>query len=187
MSDERTSLSGRPAPGARAGAAADKLSSHLPAAAGTMQNAIECSALAAGCRESAIATTERKPVPDGADAHQVAEAAVATWATVHAALTPVVGARGVVALYKRALFLTGQAHPWLAEAAAGTVEAGDFSALRSALSRQDAASAAAAQQQMLHTLHELLVELIGPMLTDRLLHAVWSPTSAGKPRQDASP
>ena len=38
---------------------------------------------------------------------------VALCAEIGAALTPIVGSRGVAALYKRSLFLTAQAHPAL--------------------------------------------------------------------------
>jgi hypothetical protein len=121
------------------------------------------------------------------NAEEVAEAAVAAWATVHAALAPVVGARGVAALYKRTLFLASETHPWLAEAAAGATEPGDFTSLRAALSGREGADAAAAQQQMLQALHQLLNQLIGPALTSRLLPTVWVPPSAGQAVRDDLP
>lgn len=106
---------------------------------------------------------------------------------MHAALAPVVGARGVAALYKRTLFLASETHPWLAAAFAAAAEPGDFTSLRVALSQQDGAEAAAAQQQVLQALHQLLDQLIGPALTGRLLHTVWALPSAGDAVRDDSP
>lgn len=107
---------------------------------------------------------------------------------MHAALAPVVGARGVAALYKRTLFLASETYPWLAAAFATAAEPGDFTSLRVALSQQDGGEAAAAQQQLLQALHQLLDQLIGPVLTGRLLHTVWaSLSSAGSAVRDDSP
>jgi len=136
--------------------------------------------------ETRIATEQRSPAAGSPDANEVADAAALAWAAVHAALSPVVGARGVAALYKRVLFLASETHPWLGAASAGPQEPGDFTSLRAALSRQDGVSAAAAQQQMLQALYQLLNQLIGPALTDRLLQAVWASPSAGNPGKDTS-
>ena len=53
-------------------------------------------------------------VTDGADAEQVADAIVAIWLEIDQALNPIIGHRGVAALYNRSLNLTAAAHPWLA-------------------------------------------------------------------------
>ncbi|MBI5275085.1 MAG: hypothetical protein HY854_01375 [Burkholderiales bacterium] len=108
---------------------------------------------------------------------------------MHAALAPVIGARGVAALYRRTLFLATAGHPWLADAvaAAGSEAPGDFSALHAALAGRDAPGAAAAQRGLLQALRGLLDRLIGPALTGRLLHTVWiPPPSPGDAVQDAS-
>ena len=49
----------------------------------------------------------------GAGAGQIADTVVAVWRRVDAALLPIVGQRGVAALYKRSLHLANAAHPWL--------------------------------------------------------------------------
>lgn len=95
------------------------------------------------------------------------------WEAVYAALSPVLGPGGVVALYKRTLHLARADHPWLAAPYESTVPPGDFSALRAALAEQSSAVAGAAHDSMLQTLHQLLDTLIGPSLTARLLQAVW--------------
>jgi len=124
---------------------------------------------------------------NGADARQVAEAAVAVWRAMDAALSPVIGARGSAALYKRSLHLTRTDYPWLAAAYQGAIQPGDFSALGAALSEQTAKAAAAAHDAVLYTFHDLLADLIGRSLTQRLLQAVWEPPTSGNAVQDASP
>ena len=52
----------------------------------------------------------------GADAVQIADAAVAIWARVHAALAPLIGQRGSAALYKRSLHLARADYSWLVAA-----------------------------------------------------------------------
>jgi hypothetical protein len=117
----------------------------------------------------------------------VADAAVAAWSAVHAALAPVIGQGGVTALYKRSLHLTRTDHPWLASAWEGAVTPGDFMSLRAALALQDAVVAAAAHDTMLRTLHDLLTTLIGPSLTTRLLISASAFPIAGPAVQDPSP
>lgn len=125
----------------------------------------------------------------GADASaaQVAAAVVAVWHEIDAALAPIVGPRGVAALYQRSLHLARAAHPWLAGASAGLHDALDLAALDVVLARQDSASAAAASNALLQTFHDLLGSLVGASLTERLLRCVWANTSSGSPAQDATP
>jgi len=123
----------------------------------------------------------------GATPDQVADAAVSVWRAVHAALSPVIGAAGVAALYKRTLHLQREDRPWLDDAYYGAVKPGDFTSLRSSLSRQDSVIAAGAHDAMIRSLVGLLSELIGPSLTQRLLQPVWPSPTAGNPMQDLSP
>jgi hypothetical protein len=99
--------------------------------------------------------------------------AVAVWLAIHAALTPVVGQRGSAALYQRSLHLARTEYPWLAPACEDEVEPGDFAGLRSALSQQSAAAAATAHDTTVKTLQDLLANLIGGSLTQRMLQCVW--------------
>ena len=122
----------------------------------------------------------------GADAERVAAISVAIWAAIHAALSPVVGARGSAALFKRSLHLASRGHPWLTSAYEGSSQAGDFTALRMALSKQDGATAGAAHDAMQRLFHDLLAELIGRSLTHRLLQAAWELPTSGSAVQDTS-
>ena len=124
---------------------------------------------------------------DGADPRGIADAAVAVWTAIDGALSPVIGARGNAALYKRSLHLARAQHPWLAAAYDGAVQPGDYSALRAALAQQAATDASQAQDALLRIFHDLLADLIGRSLTKRLLQAAWSPHSYGNAVQDDSP
>jgi hypothetical protein len=124
---------------------------------------------------------------DGSDPQGIADGAVAVWTAIDAALSPVIGARGNAALYKRSLHLARAQHPWLAVAFEGAVQPGDYSALRDALAQQSATDASRAHEALLRTFNDLLSDLIGRSLTRRLLQAAWSPNSYGNAVQDDSP
>jgi hypothetical protein len=125
-------------------------------------------------------------VAQDADAAQIAEAAVSIWQEIDAALTPIIGQRGVAALYRRSLYITGATHPWLAGTHEGVPTAMDLAALKSALAQQNSA-AAVGGGALLQTFHELLASLVGPSLTERLLRSVWANSSSGPPAQDTLP
>jgi hypothetical protein len=124
---------------------------------------------------------------DDSNPQGVADGAVAVWTAIDGALSPVIGARGNGALYKRSLHLARAQHPWLAAAYEGAVQPGDYSALRAALAQQTAADATRAQEALLRIFNDLLADLIGRSLTGRLLQAAWSPNSYGNAVQDESP
>ena len=118
---------------------------------------------------------------------QIADAAVVIWSSVHAALFPLIGQRGSAALYKRSLHLARTNYSWLSAAYAGAVKPGDFASLHLVLSQQSAVLAAAAHDAMVQILHDLLSDLIGRSLTDRLLQTAWESPSSDNAAQDASP
>ncbi len=125
---------------------------------------------------------------NGADAGQIADTAVAIWCAIDGALSPVIGSRGSGALFKRSLHLARADYPWLAAAYEGSVQPGEFSALRTALSQQEATAGAAGHDAVLKIFEDLLVDLIGRSLMQRLLQSVWEPSpSAGTAVQDKSP
>lgn len=114
---------------------------------------------------------------NGVDPEQIADIALSTWRGVDAALSPIVGQRGVAALYKRSLYLTKAEYPCLAPVYEGELEPGEFATLQLALSQQTSSNAADANGALLQTFHELLVKLIGAALTDQLLRTVVDPLS----------
>ena len=135
---------------------------------------------------SLIAATLAAPLGKGGDAAQIADAIVSTWQKIDAALSPIIGQGGVAALYKRSLYLTGQAHPWLAGMHEGVETAMDLAALKSLLAQQSSANAAAGGGALLQTFSELLTSLVGPSLTERLLRFVWPNSFSAPPAQDTS-
>ena len=122
-----------------------------------------------------------------ATAAQIADATIATWQQIDTALAPIIGQRGVVALYKRSLHLNRQSHPWLAGTPEGVQTTLDLAPLKSVLAQQSSANAAVAGSALLQTFHELLTSLIGASLTERLLRSVWATFLSGPPAQDTSP
>ncbi|MHB1203526.1 MAG: hypothetical protein ACYCZC_10355 [Acidithiobacillus sp.] len=126
-------------------------------------------------------------VEKDADAAQIADAMISTWQGINAALCPIIGQRGVDALYLRSLYLIGPAYPWLAGRHEGVHPAMDLVALKSLLAQQSSATALAGGGALLQTFYELLDSLIGPSLTERLLRSVWANSLSGLPAQDTSP
>ncbi len=121
-----------------------------------------------------------------AGAAQVADAAVATWRNVDAALSPIIGPRGVRALYERSIHVTRAAHPCIEPTQEAGVQPGEFAALHAALAQQTSANAAAANGALLQAFCDLLTILIGASLTEQLLRTVWDPSSTGDSAQDTT-
>lgn len=124
---------------------------------------------------------------EGVHAERIADTAVATWRGIEAVLAPIIGHRGVAALYKRSLHAIRGEYPWLADVHENEFRPGEFSALQTALSQQPSSSAAAANGALLQTFHDLLTKLIGGALTERLLRPVWDNPSSGPAVHDDSP
>jgi hypothetical protein len=124
---------------------------------------------------------------EGADAGQIADAAIALWGAIDRALSPVIGRRGSAALFERSLHLARDGFPWLGAAHESAAERDEFAAFRAALAQQAPGHAAAAHDSMLQTFLALLADLIGESLTQRLLRDVWEPSSSGPAGKDTSP
>lgn len=119
-----------------------------------------------------------------ATALQIAEATAAAWHAIDATLATIVGASGAAALYQRSLFLNSKTHACLGTVA-GTIQTSiDPAALKAVLAQQSAEDAATVGAAVFQTFYELLTSLVGPSLTERLLHAVWVPFLSGPPSQD---
>lgn len=127
-------------------------------------------------------------VRDGASAGEVAALVGSAWQHIQIVLAPVIGQRGVAALYKRSLYLASKAYPWLAAAQAGNSLAEiDFALLQVESARHSSAEAAAAGGALLLSFHHLVGSLIGPSLSGQLLGEVWVKFFSGSPAQDPSP
>lgn len=109
----------------------------------------------------------------GADtaAWAVAAAAQRAWERAFAVLSPVIGQQGVAALYRRCLSLSRREHAGLAALYDGTSPGViDLTNLRTMLLQLDAAEAVAVQASLGRHFVELLSQLIGAGLAERLLH-----------------
>lgn len=124
----------------------------------------------------------------GADAGHIANEAVSMWRDVDAALSPIIGQRGVAALFRRSVSLIRPEHAWLAAVQEGAAQPDDdFAALRSTLSQQTSSNAVAANNALLQKFVDLLTNLIGESLTERLLRSVWDNPSSDGAVQEISP
>ncbi len=99
-------------------------------------------------------------------------------------LGPIIGARGVAALFKRSLYLAGRDHAWLAGSSQVFDAPIDFAVLKSMLAQQNAVSANAGGSALLLALYQLLASMVGPLLTERLLRAIWVGAAIGSTTQD---
>jgi hypothetical protein len=102
-------------------------------------------------------------------AAETADALVAVWRDIAAALHSIIGRQGIAALYDRSVSLTSKKHPWLANSRAGADNSVDSAALRSVVALQSASDAADGASEFLQTFYEVLVSLIGPALCEQLL------------------
>jgi len=125
----------------------------------------------------AIQRTLEVHTADPRDARAVAGATLGTWQQVSERLTPVIGERGVDALFTRALHLASATFPWLADGD-GPASAATFKAR---LEAHEARAAAAASQAVLLAFTNLLATLIGNPLSERLLASVWAPNPSPEP------
>jgi hypothetical protein len=106
---------------------------------------------------------------EGLDAGRIAEQAVFTWRDLDASLSPIIGQRGVDALYQRSLYLLRDEHPWLAAVYESGFRPAEAPAFKATFARQSRLVAATTSGALLQTFHGLLVTLVGQVLTERLL------------------
>ena len=109
-------------------------------------------------------------------------------AEIGAALTPIIGPRGVAALYKRSLFLTSREHPALLDLQENlpTTEM-DLAPLVAALTPLGDADAHLVGGALLMSFHELISSLVGSSLTERLLRSVWDHPLSDLPASEPIP
>jgi hypothetical protein len=119
------------------------------------------------------------------NAASTAEATASTWRLVAEQLAPVIGARGLDALFSRALHQTCAVFPWLDVAVYRGGSASPLPSLRVCLAAQQPSIAAEASFTLLLTFTELLATLIGDSLTTRLLGPVWTSPSLSPGQESA--
>ena len=125
----------------------------------------------------------RSPPPQ---AQAAVDAALAEWQAVTVALTPIVGERGVLGLFRRSVALCLVAHPGMSAIYTALHRADDLQSLRAPLLHQPATLATAANDALLQTFVALLGSLIGAELGMRLIGDFLTYPSGG-PAADESP
>lgn len=121
------------------------------------------------------------------EAQAIAEAAEKAWRGLAAALSPIIGERGFAALHRRCLYLLRNHYPWLLAAHGSAGDTDAFAALRAALAQQPQADAAAASLALLHTLDDVLTNLIGESLTEQILGPLLDHPLRGDAAQESPP
>jgi hypothetical protein len=123
--------------------------------------------------------------PD-ADAAAIAQAVVDCWRDVEAALSPIIGQRGVLAIYHRCMHVASATYVWLPRTPADPAAPMDLAALQTLFAQQPVAQALACGHEALLGFEHILSSLIGLSLAHRLLRAAWGAPAGGTPTQDAS-
>jgi hypothetical protein len=114
---------------------------------------------------------------------RIASTAAKLWSGVDAELAPIIGQRGVTALYQRSVLIARTRFSWLPHGA-GELRTGELRELQAALLAQPPMLAAAASAALLKIFSDLLTNLIGEGLNERLLGSVWDKFSSGLAAQD---
>ena len=121
--------------------------------------------------------------PDPDSLQQAAEAFATEWQRIELALVPILGMRGVTAIYARALHTACTQHAVLRALPGVPLTNPDALAAHF----QDQEGAAVALDALLASFDTLLCDLIGASLTRRLLGARHAPSDASVPAPEASP
>ncbi len=123
----------------------------------------------------------------GASSAQIAALVGRVCREIDLALVPIVGQRGVAAMFARSLQLSAKSQPWLmldASGASVVPVAFDPAVLCALIAQQAPPEAAAGACLLLQTFCELLAKLVGRALTERLLRTPWLTFLSGTAAQD---
>ncbi len=102
------------------------------------------------------------------------------WEQLAGELTSLIGQRGFASLYKRSLALAGASYPCLLATAAPVAFDAPFADLKLCLHRceeQQRGQASQANIALLTTLTDMLILLIGELLTINILRSAWGDTA----------
>jgi len=135
-------------------------------------------------RSGSIASVLAQLASDDAGADRIAAAVAENMHAIHLALAPIIGDRGVSALYRRSLLLAARDVPGAPSFHAAADADNDYATLQSALAQQAAADAAVIAQALFSHLYTILASLIGAALTERLLHPMFDTSANGHAVQE---
>lgn len=128
------------------------------------------------CRES-IRKTLAQHAGESPDAGAIAEAVLTSWHEMTVQLKPLLGERGVNALFRRTLHLMRTSFPGFVIPEGEGDSAVLLANLKADLGARDASDAYETGLSLLATFTELLATLIGGSLTERLLCTALAPQS----------
>jgi len=120
-------------------------------------------------------------------AERTAVAFGAMWQEISLALTPIIGQRGLEALFRRSLQLSLSSPAGLAMGQAPVSKPIDPLAWQALLAQQEPGTAQAVAGTFLQTFYGLLTSLVGSSLTERLLRSIWTHETGHAPAQDKAP
>ena len=110
-------------------------------------------------------------VKRGHDAASTADTIVAVWTGIDSVMRLVIGKGGFNSLFLRSMAITELSYPWLAVSQDARSEV-DLQALHVLLLKQDTISLTAASDALMLNFLNMLVDMIGLSLTERLLRPV---------------
>lgn len=122
-----------------------------------------------------------------ADIDHVADAIITMLRDTDASLVPIIGPKGVAALYRRSIQLCTSLHPTLESTYLPLPDTLDLERLKSMLIQQNQDDVVFFGEELLKALYELLSTLIGSSLSARLLLDVWDNDLSAPPSQETSP
>lgn len=134
-----------------------------------------------------IQATLARRIGNDAGAGRAAACVAVLCEDIGAALTPIVGVRGVAALYRRSLFLTSHEYPVLLDLQVNAQSAMDLSTLTARLTTLSETEATQVGAALLLSFHELLGSLVGASLTERLLRSLWDRPLSDPPTLEPTP
>jgi hypothetical protein len=134
-----------------------------------------------------IAASLARRIDNATDATQIADVIVAMLQEISAALVPILGPKGVAALFRRSLHLCTSLHPSLTAESASLTVGLNLPELATLLILQKPADALLFGEEFLTAFHQLLATLIGPSLCARLLRDVWDHPLSAPAAQETSP
>ncbi|HZX71760.1 MAG TPA: hypothetical protein VFE77_13175 [Rhodanobacter sp.] len=132
-----------------------------------------------------IVVTLVQRASEGVGAPELADFIVSAWQTIEVSLTPIIGQSSVATLYKRSCYLASRKHAWLMDIHDGMQTTMNLAAFKTALLGQTSTEIAAGAGAALQMFYEVLTNLVGASLTERLLQSVWAGLLAA-PAQDKS-
>lgn len=122
-----------------------------------------------------------------ANIDQIADVIIAMLQETNAALVPIIGPKGVAALYRRSLHVCMALHTQMDGVYIRSSEPLELSDLKSILIQQNKNDVIFFGEELLKALYKLLTTLIGPSLSGRLLLDVWENNLSAPPVQETSP